>query len=172
MVQGGEDAQDAFSCRCLSAKKPLIIWLFCGKYSMKIRHSMHLHHPVWIFCAGDMTIAYSCRIWLLHTCDMTHPCVSPSIIRVPWLHNVGCGSGATTVAVVLVCVPWLILMCAMTHSYVCHDSMMQAVAVARLQLPWYSYLCHDSFICVSWLIHMCAVTHSYVSVTHSYVCHD
>jgi len=35
-----------------------------------------------------------------------------------------------------ICVPWLIHMCAMTHSYVCHDS----------------------FISVPWLIHICAMT--------------
>jgi len=54
-----------------------------------------------------------------------------------------------------VCVPWLIHMCAMTYSHVCHDMA-------------HSYVCHalyDSFICVPWLIHMCAMT-------HSYVCHD
>jgi len=39
-----------------------------------------------------------------------------------------------------ICVSWLIHMCVVTHSYVCHDS----------------------FICVSWLIHMCVITHSYV----------
>jgi len=39
-----------------------------------------------------------------------------------------------------ICVPWLIHMCDMTHSY-----------------EW-----HDSFICVTRLIHMCAMTHSYV----------
>jgi len=43
--------------------------------------------------------------------------------------------------------PWLIYMCAMTHSYVCHDS----------------------FICVPWLIRMCAMTH--LDVCHdSFVC--
>jgi len=30
-AQGGEDAQNALSCRSLSAKKPRIIGLFCGK---------------------------------------------------------------------------------------------------------------------------------------------
>jgi len=61
------------------------------------------------------------------------------------------------------CVPWLIDMCATTHSHV-----------------W-----HDSFICVTWLIHVCAAIQSYVfydssicAMTHSYVlwfihmCHD
>jgi len=44
-IQVGEDAQDAFSCKSLSAKEPLIIGLFCGKCPLKIRHPMHLRHP-------------------------------------------------------------------------------------------------------------------------------
>jgi hypothetical protein len=34
------------SCRSLSTKKPLIIWLFCQKWPVKTRHPMRLHHPV------------------------------------------------------------------------------------------------------------------------------
>jgi len=60
------------------------------------------------------------------------------------------------------CAPWLIHMCAMTHSYVWHDSFMCA--------PWLLHMCamphpcvwHDSFICVTWLLHMCDMTHSRV----------
>ena len=41
-------------CRSLSAKEPLILGLFCGKWPLKIRHPMTLRHPVcmWqsIFC--------------------------------------------------------------------------------------------------------------------------
>jgi len=44
-VQGGEDPQDALSCRSFSAKEPLIVGLFCVKWPMKIRHPMNLHHP-------------------------------------------------------------------------------------------------------------------------------
>jgi len=36
-TQDGEDAQDALSCRTLSAKEPLIVGLFCGKWPIKIR---------------------------------------------------------------------------------------------------------------------------------------
>ena len=45
--QGGEDPQDALSCRSFFAKEPLIIGLFCGKWSLKIGHIMGLQHPVW-----------------------------------------------------------------------------------------------------------------------------
>jgi len=45
-IQGGEDPQDALSCRSFSAKEPLIIGLFCGKWPIKIRHPMDLGHPV------------------------------------------------------------------------------------------------------------------------------
>jgi len=62
--------------------------------------------------------------------------------------------GSCLYNVSLIRVPWLIRMCAMPHSYVCHDS----------------------FICVSWLIHTRAITHSYYARWHSHiyicVCHD
>ena len=45
VVQGGEDSQDALSCRSFSAKEPPIIGLFCGKWPMKTRHPMTLRHP-------------------------------------------------------------------------------------------------------------------------------
>jgi len=63
--------------------------------------------------------------------------------------------------------------CAMTHSCMCCDWFLCAIAEV---LEWYYeadasfrraihtcdlvllYLCHDSFICVPWLIHVCAVT--------------
>jgi len=31
MIQGGEDAEDALSCRSFSIDEPSIIGLFCGK---------------------------------------------------------------------------------------------------------------------------------------------
>jgi len=37
---------DAVRCGSLSAKETLIIGLFGGKWPIKIRHSMHLDHPV------------------------------------------------------------------------------------------------------------------------------
>jgi len=46
VVQGGEDPYDALSCRSFFAREPLIIWLFCGKCPVKIRHHMSLGHPV------------------------------------------------------------------------------------------------------------------------------
>jgi len=46
MIQGGEDAQDTLSCRSFSAKRPLIIGLFCGKRPTKIKHLKGLRHPV------------------------------------------------------------------------------------------------------------------------------
>ena len=45
-VQGGEDSQNASSCRSFFAKQPLIIGLFCGKGPLKIGHPLRLHHPV------------------------------------------------------------------------------------------------------------------------------
>jgi len=45
-LQGGEDALDALTCRSLSAKEPIIIWLFCEKWPTKIRHPMRPRHPL------------------------------------------------------------------------------------------------------------------------------
>ena len=45
-VQGSEDTWDALSCRSLSAKEPLIIGLFCGKWPVKRSHPMHPRHRV------------------------------------------------------------------------------------------------------------------------------
>jgi len=53
-------------------------------------------------------------------------------------------------------VPWLIRMCAMTHSYVQHDSQDMQPHMGDMT---HSYVCHDSFVCVPWLIHTCAMTH-------------
>ena len=41
-----KDSQDALNYRSFSAKEPQIIGLFCGKYTIKIRHPMTLHHPI------------------------------------------------------------------------------------------------------------------------------
>jgi len=45
-LKGGEDPEDALSCRSFLAKEPLLIGLFCGKWPIKIRHPMTLRHPV------------------------------------------------------------------------------------------------------------------------------
>ena len=68
-IQSGDDAQDALSCslacRSLSAKKPIIIGLFYGKRPIKIRHPMHLCHPV--SCTNKMVagciLIYPYKAW-------------------------------------------------------------------------------------------------------------
>ena len=64
---GGEDPQDALNCGSLSAKEPLIIWLFCGKCCAMIGHSMGLRHSVLITCHETQTD------WML--VYYTHACV-------------------------------------------------------------------------------------------------
>jgi len=49
MIQDGEDAVDALRCRSLSAKEPLIVRLFCGKWPIKIRHPVRLRHPLYVY---------------------------------------------------------------------------------------------------------------------------
>jgi len=85
-------------------------------------------------------------------------------------------------------------MCAMTLSYVCHDSPC-VCHDSFICVTWFIHtcdmahlhVCRDSFTCVPWLIHKCDMIHSYVwhgsvtcvpclihvcAMTHSYVCHD
>jgi len=45
-VKDGQNALDPFSWTSLSAKEPVIIWLFCGKRPVMVSHPMPLHHPV------------------------------------------------------------------------------------------------------------------------------
>ena len=71
------------------------------------------------------------------------------------------------------CVTWLILMCDMTHLYVCHDSFICVPWLIHICVMTHSYVWHGAFrcetmalfTCVTWLIHICAMT-------HSWVCHD
>jgi len=80
-----------------------------------------------------------------------------------------------------ICVPWLVHMCAMAHSYVCHDSTICVPWLIHMCAMTHSYVCHESFIFVPWLIHICAMTRSYAchdsfiygpcAMTHSHACH-
>ena len=56
-----------------------------------------------------------------------------------------------------ICMPWLIDMYAMTHWYLCHDSLICA---------------HDLLICVTWLFDIGDKTHWDVPIPRWYVCHD
>jgi len=46
LLQGGQDSWDPSSCTSFSKKEPLNKGHFYGKYSIKIRDSMSLRHPV------------------------------------------------------------------------------------------------------------------------------
>jgi len=52
----------------------------------------------------------------------------------------------------LICMSWLSHMCAMMHSYVCHDSVIRAPWRIHMfaRTPLYEW--HDSFVCVLWLV--------------------
>jgi len=129
------------SCRSISAKKPLIIGLFCGKWPVNIRHPMTLRQHSTMSCG---IASRRCVIWLIHTCDTTHSYVShDSFIRVTRLIHT----------------------CVMTHSYVWHDSFVRVSSLMYTCDPPHSYVRHDSFVLVhvTRLIRMCALAHSYVS---------
>jgi len=46
LLTGWQKCKDALSCRSFSANEPLILGLFCGNWSIQIRHPMTLRHPV------------------------------------------------------------------------------------------------------------------------------
>jgi len=77
------------------------------------------------------------------------------------------------------CVSWLIRLCDMTHSYVCHDS--SVCMPWRWRRRWGAHKCvctcsyarHDSCVCVT--THSCVrqrVTQTYSHDSFIYVCHD
>jgi len=73
LLQEGKAPYDALSCRSFPAKEPLIIGLFGGKWTIKIKHPMGLHHSV-----RNLTQSFVSRdscmyvMWLIHACDLTH----------------------------------------------------------------------------------------------------
>jgi len=60
----GEDAEDALSCRSLSAKGPLIIGLFCGKWPIKI--DIICRHAI-LYCVIGMNESQE---WVIYMCVM------------------------------------------------------------------------------------------------------
>jgi len=87
------------SCRSLSAKEPLIIGLFCGKWPVKIRHPTHLRHPVphvillvcsiWIIAKEPLIVGLFCGkqpMKIKHPTHLRHPilCVIPFICSI-WI---------------------------------------------------------------------------------------
>ena len=57
LLQGGEDPQDALSCRSFLAKASPIIGLFCGKWPTHTRHPMSLRHPVYLALSLTLSLA-------------------------------------------------------------------------------------------------------------------
>ena len=85
-LQGGEDPQDALSCRSFFAKEPLIIGLFCGKWPVMIRHPMTIRHPVVIWLRmlpknGAIQSLFCLQQWKDIDCWYQLPCV-PQRLRV------------------------------------------------------------------------------------------
>jgi len=87
-LQSGKDATDALSCRSLSAKEPLIIWLFSGKLPKKTRH------PMLCRCAvRHIQEAVMSHMWMSH---ITHTNEFSNIKTKSWrllrcFYGDGCG---------------------------------------------------------------------------------
>jgi len=116
----------------------------------------------------------TCSLRLIDICCMTHSCVwhdwfmFPPRARHWWWRTCSLWCIHVDLYDWVICVPWLIHLCAMTHSFVCYNSficlpwLIQLCAMTDSHFGWamtHLYLWHDSFICVTWLMHMCAMTH-------------
>jgi len=121
-----------------------------------------------------------------------HSCICHgSFIYVPWLMYMWHVFGADALPFKLhsrevwrirMCAPWLIYVCAMTHSYVCHDfgadvlpCKLHSKEAWRIRMcmcamnHW--YVCHDSFMCVTWLGHR-RYTIQTAFQKNTVMCHD
>jgi len=129
-------------------------------YDMTRGHVCHDSYMSVTCLVDTCAMTHSLVTWLFDVCAMTQANGTPLRMRVSSPIRMRC---AMTHAYLwhdpltcvpwridsFVCVPWLIRMCAMTHSYVGHDSL----------------------ICLPWLIRMCDMTRLHVchdSLTHSY----
>jgi len=149
-IQGGEDSEDALSCKSIFAKEPLIIGLFCGTWPIKIRHPMTPRHPVWIYVwllhiGGSIII---CVTWFLRhdsfifvtpICNMT-----PHIWINVWLLHFG---DSYTWHDSFICVTWLLHKCDVTpHIWIYAGLLHIGDSIIKF-VTW--FLRHDSFMFVT-----------------------
>jgi len=117
--------------------------------------------------------AFICAVGLIHVCDMTHANVYTwRLLRVPaqlWAmvcvlqcvavicNELQCGTVSCSE------LQWVVVCCRSC-------SVLPSVMIAVMCATTHSCVCHDSFMCVPWLIRMCdmiytcEMVHSYVSI--------
>ena len=110
-----------------------------------------------------------CVTWLIHTCDMTHSCVSCDFfIRVTWLIHMWDKTHSYVWHDSFICVTWLICTyeTIQTHVGAVHKFNICVAVCCCRSIPYihdmtHSYVSHDFFICA------CLHTHIWRShVTH------
>jgi len=146
-LQGGVDAYDALSRRSLSAKEPLIAGLFCGKWPTKIRHPMHLCHP--ISCVSCIYQIW-CILFIdvgLQTARLTHEEILKTftltamyVIYIPHVHCINANGNSESCTWISLYVVYIISM--RRYMYVVYNRSMRT---------YMYYKC--AYICV--YIHIC-----------------
>jgi len=65
VIEGGEDAQDALKCSCISANEPLVTGLCCGKWPIKINWYSDdtVRDRGWRRCIGCLKLQLYLRKW-------------------------------------------------------------------------------------------------------------
>jgi len=149
-VQGGEDAEDASSCRSFSAKEPLIIGLFCGKWPTKIRHPMGLHHSVTVFDSSSCAWRCTSGIYMYESIFKIHKSTNICVLTCAYIHDAhfwwkfSCGLVIRNMHVyifihivrgVCMCTYWYVV-CIHTHRYMTHSFESQVCITCTIRIQY------------------------------------
>ena len=90
----------------------------------------------------------------------------PGLVYVPWLISI-CAMTHSCMwhGDSFIYVPWLILICGVPDEFMWHDSFMNVAPLIPIRAMTHSCMHHDAFIYAPWRIHICGMT-------HSHMCHD
>jgi len=113
--------------------------------------------------------SFKCVTRLVNILSMSSVFRCDLFICVPWIIHMRDITHSYVWHESFICVTWLIHMCSTTHSYVWHDAFTCATWLIHVFDMTYPHVHHASFTCVTWPIHMCDMTRSNVCYD-SFIC--